>query len=145
MTPLRFPALLRLSAAVAVSALAACQDPQASSLTAPDVSGPVSPTALRTVLAHVEGDDVILVNEGAWPVRVLVTDARQMPGTEATPCGTECPAIFPGQTLRIATSAVRGFNTSTSEVAVVWWTFQPDGVTRRQGERASAIVAIAAQ
>lgn len=145
MTPLRFPALLRVSAAVALSTLAACQDPQTSSLTAPDAAGPVSPAALRSVVAHVEGDDVILVNEGAWPVRVLLTDARQMPGNDATPCGTECPAIFPGQTLRIATSAVRGFNTSTSEVAVVWWAFQSDGVTRRQGERTTAIVAIAAQ
>jgi hypothetical protein len=146
MTPLRFASVSRASLVVALSFGTACNDVQPLTAVAPNQTPTsVAPFATRTVVAYVVGDEVVLVNEGVSPVRVRLTDAREMPGAESAPCGTECPAIFPGQTLRVATSTVRGFNASTIEVAVLWWTFHADGVMRRQGDASSAIVSVLSQ
>lgn len=136
----------RFACAAAVSLLAACHDPQPLSLVAPDASaGAPASAARRSLLARVDGSDVVLTNEGAFPVRVRLSDARELASADGTPCGTECPVVFPGTTVRIATSAVRGFSAATLEVAVTWWVFTTDGASRRPGDAASAIVAVSVQ
>jgi hypothetical protein len=124
----------------------ACHDPQPLSVVAPTPgAGAVTPAAARGLAARVEHGDVVLTNDGAFPVRVRLTDARELPAADAPACGAECPVVFPGQTVRIATSTVRGFSASTIEVAVTWWAFAADGVTRRPGEAAQAVVPVIAE
>lgn len=118
--------LARLATAAALAlALAACAQS-----TLPD-EGPVRAAAA--------GDFVLrITNEGSRPVHVRVVGRQIL--AQWAPCtpGT-CPAIQPGQTLRVPYVVIEGYTPGEPDADVRWWVFEGAGDAYRTADQGSLV------